>query len=87
MYNIQANGPVAQSNLGNQANFTTVTAGNSTVGYSQVMLDTATLTNSGNATMRIIGITPGPDNTWGDNYTIVQVQVSEHQNVANIAAY
>ena len=87
VYNIQANGSIAQSNLGNQANFTTVTAGNATVGYSQVMLDTATLTSSGNATMRIIGITPGPDNAWGDNYTIVQVQVSQHQNVANIAAY
>jgi hypothetical protein len=87
VYNIQANGPVVQSNMGAQANTTVITAGNSTVGYSQLMLDTATLTSSGNAQMRIIGITPGPDNDWGDNYTIVQVQISEHQNVANIAAY
>jgi hypothetical protein len=87
VYNIQANGSIAQSQLGNQANTTAITAGNSTVGYSQLMLDTATLTTSGNAQMRIIGITPGPDNAWGDNYTVVQVQISEHQNVANIAAY
>jgi hypothetical protein len=37
--------------------------------------------------MRVIGITPGPDNAWGDAYTIVQVQISEHQDVATINAY
>jgi len=28
-----------------------------------------------------------PDNAWGDAYTIVQVQISEHQDVATINAY
>jgi uncharacterized protein YhjY with autotransporter beta-barrel domain len=37
--------------------------------------------------MRLIGITPGPDNNWGDTYVIAQVQISEHQNVADKAAY
>ena len=51
------------------------------------MLDTATLTDSGNAQVRIIGLSPAPDNDFGDSFTIVQVQVSEHQNVADRAAY
>jgi hypothetical protein len=37
--------------------------------------------------MRIIDLAPAPDNNFGDNFTIVQVQVSEHQNVADRAAY
>jgi hypothetical protein len=51
------------------------------------MLDVATLTDTGNASMRIIDIAPGPDNAFGDNFTVVQVQISEHQNVADRAAY
>ena len=86
VYNIQANGSITQAMLGQQANTGTITAGSTTTGLSQVVLDTGTLTNSGNAQMRIIGITPGADNDWGDNFTIVQVQISEHQFVANIAA-
>jgi uncharacterized protein YhjY with autotransporter beta-barrel domain len=44
-------------------------------------------TAAANAQMRLIGITPGPDNNWGDTYVIAQVQISEHQNVADKAAY
>jgi predicted aconitase len=51
-------------------------------------LDTASVVASGGvAQLRVIGITPGPDNAWGDAYTIVQVQISEHQDVATINAY
>jgi hypothetical protein len=49
------------------------------------MLDTGT--SASNASVRVIGITPGPNNAWGDDYVIVQVQISEHQNVADKAAY
>ena len=87
VFEIQANGSIAVSDIGSQADFTTITAGSTTTGLSAVMLDTATLTNSGNASLRIINIAPGPDNAAGDSYTVVQVQVSEHQNVADRAAY
>jgi hypothetical protein len=85
VYDIQANGPMASTTIGQQYNTTAIGTGNSTVGISQMMLDTAT--SGTNAQLRVIGLTPGPDNAWGDNYTIVQVQISEHQNVANAAAY
>lgn len=87
VYEIQANGSIAVTDIGSQADFTTITAGSTVTGLSALMLDTATLTNSGNASLRIIDISTGPDNAAGDAYTIVQVQISEHQNVADRAAY
>lgn len=85
VYDIQANGSLTAASIGSQYNTTAIGTGNSSVGVSQMMLDTAT--SGTNAQLRVIGLTPGPDNAWGDNYTIVQVQISEHQNVANAAAY
>lgn len=88
VYEIQANGSVDVTNIGNQFNFGNITAGSTVVGLSQATLDTASVvTSGGTAQMRVIGITPGPNNAWGDAYTIVQVQISEHQNVATINAY
>jgi len=87
VYEIQANGSIALTDIGSQADFTTITAGSAVTGLSALMLDQATLTNSGNASLRIIGIAPGPDNAFGDNFTVVQVQIAEHQNIADRAAY
>ena len=88
VYQIQANGAVNISNIGNQYDFGSITAGSTVIGLSTAVLDTASLVASGAvAQMRVIGITPGPDNAWGDAYTIVQVQISEHQDVATINAY
>lgn len=87
VYEIQANGPIAVTDIGSQANYTAITAGSTVTGLSALMLDTASLVTSGNEALRIIGLSPGPDNAFGDNFTIVEVQVSEHQNVADRAAY
>jgi hypothetical protein len=87
VFEIQANGPIAVTDIGSQADVTTITAGSAVTGLSAVMLDTATLTNSGNAMLRIINIAPGPNNVAGDSFTVVQVQIAEHQNVADRAAY
>lgn len=87
VYEIQANGSLAVTDIGKQADFTTITAGSTVTGLSALMLDTATLTDIGNASLRIIDIAPGPDNAFGDSYTVVQVQIAEHQNVADRAAY
>jgi hypothetical protein len=85
VYEIQSNAALAVSNIGEQFDFTTITAGNATTGLSQLMLDVAS--SAANASLRLIGITPGPDNNFGDTYVIAQVQISEHQNVADRAAY
>lgn len=86
-YEIQANGSLTQADIGSQANTGTITAGSTVTGFSQVVLDTGTLTNSSNAQLRIENIPPGPDNAPGDAYTIAQVSISKHQDVATINAY
>lgn len=72
--------------FGSQADWTTL-AGNLITGLSSVGLDVATAQiGSGNAGLRIVGLTPGPDNAWNDAYPVVQVQISEHPLVADVAA-
>ena len=85
VYEIQSNAALNVTDIGKQYDFTTVGTGSTVVGISQMMLDVASA--AANAGLRLIGITPGPDNNWGDNYVIAQVQISEHQNVADVAAY
>lgn len=85
VYEIQSDGVLNIANIGNQYNFT-APSGN-TLGYSTQMLATATGTPTGNAQLRLIGITQGPNNAWGDAYVIAQVQISQHQNAADVAAY
>jgi len=85
VYEIQANGSLDVDSIGKQYDFTTITAGSVTTGLSAMMLDTGSAAS--NASFRVIGLAPGPDNAWADAYTIVQVQISEHQNVATVAAY
>ncbi len=87
VYEIQGSASIAVTDIGKQADFTAITAGSTVTGLSALMLDVATLTDTGNASMRIIDVAPGPDNAFGDNFTVVQVQISEHQNVADRAAY
>lgn len=84
VYEIQSNAALAVTDIGKQFDFTAA-SGNAVVGYSTQMLDVASATT--NATFRLLGITPGADNAFGDTYVIAQVQISEHQNVADQAAY
>lgn len=85
IYDIQCNGTLDVTSIGAQYAYTVITGGSTTTGLSGIMLDTGT--SASNAALRIIGLTPGPDNAWGDNYPIVQVQVAQHQFVADIAAF
>jgi hypothetical protein len=87
VYDIQANGSLAQTSIGDQANFASVTAGSTTTGLSQCMISTTLAGSGAVGDMRIIGLTPGVDNAWGDAYTVVQVQVSRSQFVATINAF
>ena len=87
MYEIQATSSVNITDIGSQADFANVTAGSTTTGLSQAELDVAQLTNSGNEILRIVNLAPDVGNAWGDAYTIVQVQISQHQFVADKAAF
>jgi hypothetical protein len=83
MYEIQADGPLAQADIGQQYDWTAL-AGSTITGNSSVALDTASA--AANAGLRVLGINPGPDNELTDPFPIVLVQISEHQTVADIAS-
>ena len=85
VYEMQSNAALNVADIGKQYDYTTIGTGSTVVGISQMMLDVSSA--AANAQVRLIGITPGPDNNWGDTYVIAQVQISEHQNVADVAAY
>ena len=87
VYDIQANGSLAQTSIGDQANFASATAGSTTTGLSQCMISTTLAGAGAVGDMRIIGLTPAVDNDWGDAFTVVQVQVSRSQYVATINAF
>lgn len=84
-YEIQSNAALNVLNIGEQYDFTTITAGSAVTGLSQLMLDVAS--TAANASMQVVGLSPAPDNAWGDTYVIVQVRISEHQLVADVAAF
>ena len=80
VYEIQADGSMAQTTIGNEYMFTNITNGSTTTGLSQCTLGSATAV--GNATqgqMRVVDIGQGVDNAWGDAYTIVRVVLSNSQ--------
>lgn len=87
VYEIQANGSLVIGDIGAQADFASVTAGSTVTGISGAMLDTAQKTTSGNEILRIVGVGLDVNNAWGDAFTIVQVQISQHQYVADKAAF
>lgn len=87
VYEIQSSATIAVTDIGSQADFTTITAGSAVTGLSQLMLDAATLTAAGSASLRIINASPGPDNAFGDAFVILQVQIAEHQFVADRVAF
>jgi len=86
VYDIQADGSLAQTSIGDQANFTNISAGSTNTGLSQCTISTSLAGSSAVGDMRIIGLSNGVDNAWGDAYTVVQVQVSRSQFVATINA-
>lgn len=85
-YEIQANATLTQAAIGEQFDWSAnnTNSGNTVTGLSNVTLNVAS--TAANAGLRVVGLTPGPDNAWGDAFPIVQVQLSEHQFVATIAA-
>ena len=86
VYEIQADGSVAQSAIGDEADLSNTTAGSTVTGLSQATLS-STLAGAGNsAQMRIVDLAPYPDNAWGDSYTIVRATINEAQFQASVNA-
>jgi hypothetical protein len=89
-YQVQANATLTVEAVGEQYPWTVnnTTSGNLTTGLSNVMLDVSgVVTPPTTSQMRITGLTDGPTNAWGDAFPVVTVQLSQHQNTADIAGY
>ena len=87
VYEIQADGAMAQTTIGNEYNFTATTAGSTTTGLSQCTLGASTA--AGNTTqgqMRVVNLGQGVDNAWGDAYTVVQVVNAQSQFFGSVTA-
>ena len=87
VYEAQANGSIAQTAIGDQANFAaSMLTGSTLTGLSTGAID-STLVGAGvQGMVKIVDIQPRPDNTFGDAFTIVQVQIARHQYVSNKVA-
>jgi hypothetical protein len=79
VYEVQADGSLAQTSIGDEADLSNTTAGSATTGLSAATIST-TLAGAGNtAQMRIVDLAPYPGNAWGDSYTIVRATVAKFQ--------
>lgn len=82
VYEIQADGSVAQTSVGLEANFTNLTAGSAVTGLSQCTMSATILATTVQGQVQVLDIAPYPDNDWGDAFTIVRVQVAKRQIAA-----
>ena len=84
VYQVQTNANVTTADIGKQYDFANQTAGNTTTGLSTASLDVASA--AANASVRLIGLSDAVQDNADDAYLTVEVQISEHQFVADKAA-
>jgi len=85
-YLVQADGPVAQTAIGAQADITNPNAGSTFLGLSQATLASAVVAAAAQGQFRILDIENAVDNAPGDAFTRVRVKIARHQYVANKVA-
>jgi hypothetical protein len=86
VYEIQTDGTMAQTAIGNEANLSNFTAGSTTTGLSQMTLSSTLVGSGSSGQFRIVDIGPQVDNNWGDSYVIVRVQISKPQFISTVNA-
>ena len=85
VYKVQANGSLAATAIGDQADVASVGTGSASTGQSTASLGTlvgATVQGQ----FRIVDIDRSEDNAWGDAFTVVHVQLARSQFIANKVA-
>lgn len=86
VYEIQANGAIANTQVGQEFNFTAVTSGqiigNGGLGTSTAALDPTAVATGTQAQLQVVGLGREIDNAWGDTATIVNVKLANDAFVA-----
>lgn len=88
VFEIQADGTVDLVDVGAQADFSgtagyLIASGNSVTQQSSTALSATPEAAGAQGQLRILGLAPYVDNAFGDTYTVVRVQIAQHQYVAN----
>jgi len=78
LFVVQADGSVAQANIGKNADPTAGTTGSTTSGVSAGSLDSASIAKTAALTFKIVGLYDVPGNALG-NYAQVVVKLNQHQ--------
>jgi len=85
-YEIQANGPIANTAVGQEYNLTANSSGtiigNGGLGVSTAALDNTNVAAGAQAQLQVTGLGREINNAWGDLYTIVQVKIANDRFVA-----
>lgn len=84
VYEIQANGSLAQTSIGDQANPVNPSSGTSQ--FSLCSLNSSLVGAGSTGTFRILDVVSRPNNAWGDSFTNVYVQIAAHQFYPQITA-
>ena len=79
VYEIQTDGTLSQLAIGDEFDFSNVTAGSTTTGLSQATLSITPAGAGQLKVMRVVDLAPYPDNAWGDSFVIVRAQIAEYQ--------
>lgn len=86
VYEVQANGAIANTKVGQEFNFTAVTSGqiigNGGLGTSTAALDITDVAAGTQAQVQVVGLGREIDNAWGDTATIVNVKLANDAFVA-----
>ncbi len=86
IYEIQADGSLAQTIIYNQLNFSNLSSGSTTTGLSQCTAAAAGVGTGVQGQLRVLDVAPYPNNAWGDAFVIARVQVARSQQRANKVA-
>ena len=78
LFVVQADGVVAQANIGKNADPTASTTGSTTSGVSNGSLSSASIAKTAALTFKIVGLYDVPDNALG-SYAVVVVKLNQHQ--------
>jgi hypothetical protein len=77
LYRMQTNGSIDQSSIGSQSNPVNPTSGQNQ--FSVCSLNSTVAAAGSSGTFRIIDVYPVANNSWGDSYVEVIVQIAAHQ--------
>jgi hypothetical protein len=86
VYEVQADGSIALTAIGDQADVSNVGTGSAFTGLSTATLSSVLAGAGVQAQFRIVGFGQQLDNAAGDAFTIVQVQLARSQYVSNKVA-